>query len=184
MAQRHVVRYGNAVIRKKAKSIRKLPPNFEQLVESMAVTMREHNGIGLAANQVGEALAIAVVDLGEGPTVLVNPQIVEREGEQTAEEGCLSLPRLHGNVTRAQRVKVKARNRHGKPITIEAEGLLARVLQHEVDHLNGVVFLDRVDPSTLHWVLDEVDEEGNYKTEPVTVEEARRAFETQAGKQP
>jgi peptide deformylase len=180
VAQR-IVRYGNPAIRRRAKALRKLPADFSGLVETMTTTMHENHGIGLAANQIGESAAVAVIDLGEGPIVLVNPQIVEREGEQTDVEGCLSLPGLHGTVTRAQRVTVKARNRHGKPITIEAEGLQARVLQHEIDHLNGMVFLDRADPDSLHWVLDEVDEEGNPKTQPVTREEALLAFESRAG---
>lgn len=180
MAPLKIVQYGNPVLRKKAKPIRKVTPEMRGLVASMTETMREGNGIGLAANQIGEALALAVVDLGEGPTVLINPQIVEREGEQISVEGCLSMPRLHGDVRRAQRIKIKARNRQGKAITVEAEGLLARVLQHEIDHLNGVVFIDRVDPETLHWVLDEVDEEGNPRTEPVTVEQALRAFEARS----
>jgi peptide deformylase len=182
MAPLKIVQYGHPVLRKKAKPIRKVTKEMQGLVADMTETMREGNGIGLAANQIGEALALAVVDLGEGPTVIINPQIVAREGEQVSVEGCLSMPGLHGDVRRAERIKVKARNRHGKPITIEAEGLLARVLQHEIDHLNGVVFIDRVDPDTLHWVLDEVDEEGNPRTEPVTVEQALRAFEARAGK--
>lgn len=182
MAPLKIVRYGNPVLRKKAKPIRKVTPEMRGLVERMTETMRENNGIGLAASQIGESIALAVVDLGEGATVIINPQIVEREGEQVGLEGCLSLPGLHGDVRRAERIKIKARNRQGKPITIEAEGLVARVLQHEIDHLNGVVFVDRVDPETLHWVLDEVDEEGNPRTEPVTVEEALRAFEARARK--
>jgi len=182
MAPLKIVQYGHPALRKKAKAIRKVTHEMHGLVSNMTETMREGNGIGLAANQIGEALALAVVDLGEGPTVIINPQIVAREGEQVSVEGCLSMPGLHGDVRRAQRIKVKARNRHGKPISIEAEGLLARVLQHEIDHLNGVVFIDRVDPDTLHWVLDEVDEEGNRRTEPVTVEQALRAFEARAGK--
>ena len=182
MAPLKIVQYGHPALRKKAKAIRKVTNEMQGLVADMTETMREGNGIGLAANQIGEALALAVVDLGEGPTVIINPQIVAREGEQVSVEGCLSMPGLHGDVRRAQRIKVKARNRHGKPISIEAEGLLARVLQHEIDHLNGVVFIDRVDPDTLHWVLDEVDEEGNPRTEPVTVEQALRAFEARAGK--
>lgn len=182
MAPLKIVQYGHPALRKKAKAIRKVTHEMHGLVSNMTETMREGNGIGLAANQIGEALALAVVDLGEGPTVIINPQIVAREGEQVSVEGCLSMPGLHGDVRRAQRIKVKARNRHGKPISIEAEGLLARVLQHEIDHLNGVVFIDRVDPDTLHWVLDEVDEEGNPRTEPVTVEQALRAFEARAGK--
>ena len=182
MASPKIVQYGDPVLRKKAKGVRKVTPDMRGLIESMAETMRENNGIGLAANQIGEPIALAVVDLGEGPTVIINPQIVEREGEQVSVEGCLSLPGLHGDVRRAQRIKVKARNRQGRPVIIEAEGLVARVLQHEIDHLNGVVFVDRVDPETLHWVLDEVDEDGNPRTEPVTVEQALRAFEARARK--
>jgi len=119
----------------------------------MFETMYKRGGVGLAANQVGVLKRVVVIDLdsgkegqGKNQLVLVNPEIVSAQGEVVAEEGCLSLPGLYKKVKRAERVVVRARNREGKEFTLEAEGLLSRAIQHEVDHLNGILFIDRLSP--------------------------------------
>lgn len=140
--------FGDPVLREKARPVEKIEDNLIKTVEKMKQTMRESNGIGLAANQVGILDKVAVCeDEKEGTLVLVNPEIVWKSQEsQVDEEGCLSLPQVSLEVERATKVKVKALNLKGKKIELEAEGLLARVLQHEVDHLNGKLILDCVSP--------------------------------------
>jgi len=140
-------------LRKKAKEVRRFDKALKNLIRDMVETMRAAHGMGLAANQIGVLLRVIVVELPsdeEEPRsgklfTLVNPEIIEARGEEEAEEGCLSLPGIVGDVKRATFVVVKAQTPNGKEIRIKAEGLLARAFQHEIDHLNGVLFIDRVD---------------------------------------
>jgi peptide deformylase len=145
--------YPDEVLKKKAETVTDFNDELKELVNQMLETMYEKKGVGLAANQVGILKKVAVIDLdsgkenqGKNPIILINPEIVKAEGEEIAEEGCLSLPGLYKKVKRAYYVKVKAQNLDGEEFEIEGEGLLARALQHEIDHLNGIVFIDRLSP--------------------------------------
>ena len=139
-----------AVLRRKAKPVGKFTPAVQRLIEDMVATMRAAAGLGLAAPQVGEGKRVLVAEVEERLITLVDPELARAEGEEVATEACLSIPGVIGPVPRATRVTVKGKNRHGRRITVNAEGLLARVLQHEIDHLNGILFLDRVeDPATI-----------------------------------
>jgi peptide deformylase len=143
--------YDQAVLRRKAKPVHKVDEDLVKFVEDMFETMRKANGIGLAANQVGSLDRIIVIDVSgmEGmedakPMTLLNPRIVGEEGEVTMEEGCLSLPDLRDEVDRPEKVSVEYQDLDLQKESLEAEGILARVLQHEIDHLNGVLFIDRL----------------------------------------
>ena len=139
-----------AVLRRRAKPVGKVTADVGRLIEEMIEAMRLANGVGLAAPQVGVSKRLFVAEVEERVHVVVDPQIVKMEGEALATEGCLSIPGWVADVPRSQRVVLKGKNRRGRGITLDAEGLLARVIQHEVDHLNGVLFLDRVvDRSTI-----------------------------------
>lgn len=161
MAEREIVRYPDPLLRKQAVSISKPNAGLRDLVSDMVATMRQVHGLGLAANQVGVLQKVLVYDEGDGPGVVLNPKIVELSGEQVGPEGCLSFPGLQGEVRRAEKIEVRGNDLKGKPVKIKAEGLLARILQHEIDHLNGTLFIDRADPDTLHYVTanDEDDED-------------------------
>jgi len=131
----------------------------------MIEVMHEANGVGLAAPQIGASKRVIVAEVEERLHVLIDPKILKREGEEIGTEGCLSIPGIIADVPRAARVKVKAKNRKGKGITLDADGLLARVLQHEVDHLDGVLFLDRVvDKSTIREVAASAEVEAAVPT--------------------
>lgn len=155
---REVVRYPDPVLRKQAKSITKIDANSKKLVADMVAAMRASNGVGLAANQLGVLQKVFVYDDGSGLGVLVNPEIVSATGEQVDYEGCLSLPGLRGEVKRANEVVIKGVNLKSKPVTINAEGFLARIFQHELDHLHGKLFIDRAEPGSLHYDNEEEDE--------------------------
>lgn len=144
MALRIIVKDPDPVLREKAKPVPKITPNIHKLLNDMAETMYDAQGVGLAAPQVGILKRVIVMDVGDenGLIELINPEIIEREGEQFGPEGCLSIPGLTGDVRRAQRVKVKGLNRNGEEFELEGTDLLARCIQHEVDHLNGVLFTD------------------------------------------
>ena len=129
---------------------------MRRLTRDMLETMYAASGVGLAAPQVGVQQRVIVVDVGENPITLVNPEITTAEGEQVGLEGCLSLPDLVGEVRRAEWVVAKGLNRHGKPITVEGEGLLARALQHEIDHLDGILFIARIEDPTRLWRVSEL----------------------------
>ncbi|MBU4532615.1 MAG: peptide deformylase [Eubacteriales bacterium] len=143
MAVYQVVTYPDPVLREKAKEITKITPSINRLIENMADTMYASGGIGLAAPQIGVSKRAVVVDLGDGLMVLINPEITKAEGRERGKEGCLSFPDMWGEVDRALSVKVRAFNLKGEEIFISAEGFLARALQHEIDHLDGIVFIDR-----------------------------------------
>ncbi len=139
-----------AVLRRKARPVGKVTGAVARLIEDMMATMRAAKGLGLAAPQVGESKRVLVAEVEERLVVLVDPTLVRVAGDEVASEACLSIPGVVGPVRRAARVTVKGKNRRGRGITVNAEGLLARVLQHEIDHLNGILFLDRVeDPATI-----------------------------------
>lgn len=138
---------GSPALRERTRRVAQPTDALRQLVADLFETMYAAQGVGLAANQVGELDRVAVIDVGDGePLAMVNPVIVEQSGEDAAEEGCLSIPELYEEVTRAWTVQVEALDQHGEPIRIAAEGLKARALQHEIDHLDGILFIDRVSP--------------------------------------
>lgn len=143
MALRNIREYGDEVLRKKSRNVTVFDNRLHTLILDMLETMMNANGVGLAAPQVGILKRVVVIDVGEGPIVLVNPEIVESEGEVIEPEGCLSIPGILGEVPRPSRVKVKAQDKWGKYIEIEGEDLLARALCHEIDHLEGKLFVDK-----------------------------------------
>ena len=145
MALRPVRLLGDEVLRKKAKKVDRVNDFIRTLLDDMADTMYKNDGVGLAGNQIGVLKRVIVVDDGDGLMQLVNPVIVERDGVQRNEEGCLSLPETYGTVERAEKVIVNALDRKGVRLRIEAEGFLARILQHEIDHLDGKLFIDTAD---------------------------------------
>lgn len=134
------------VLRKQAAAITTTDESLKKLVADMAEIMYKSEGVGLAAPQIGISKRLVLIDVGEGLLVLINPEIIYQEGKEIASEGCLSLPEVFGNVERSARVVVKALNEHGEEVRIAGAGLLARALQHEIDHLNGVLFIDKVLP--------------------------------------
>lgn len=136
---------GDPVLRTEAKPVDEVTDKTKELIKNMQDTMYDASGVGLAAPQIGVLKRIIVVDVGEGPLTLINPEIVESSGSEIDEEGCLSIPNENGNVERAARVVVEALDRDGREVEIEAEGLLARALQHEIDHLAGILFVDKVE---------------------------------------
>ncbi len=139
-----------AVLRRRAKAVGKVTPPVQRLIEDMVTTMRANNGLGLAAPQVGEGRRVLVAEVEERLVTLVDPEIAKASGEEVAPEACLSIPGVAGPVRRATKVMVTGKNRRGRGVRVHAEGLLARVLQHEIDHLDGILFLDRVeDPATI-----------------------------------
>ncbi len=129
-------------LHKKSREVVEIDDRILTLLDDMAETMYEANGVGLAAPQVGILRRVVVIDVGDGLIELINPVIVYKKGEQIDAEGCLSVPGRSGTVARPEKVKVRALNRHGKEITVDGEGLLARALCHEIDHLNGTVYVD------------------------------------------
>lgn len=132
------------MLREKARAVAEVTDEVRNLIKGMAGTMYENKGIGLAAPQVGVKSRVIVVDGGQGLLALINPQILSSLDEELAEEGCLSLPEITIEVKRAKKIRVKGLSEEGKNIEIEAEGLLARAIQHEVDHLNGILMIDRI----------------------------------------
>lgn len=160
MAIRKIREIGDDVLEKVCKEVTDMTDRTKVLIEDMLDTMYDAMGVGLAAPQVGILKRIVVIDIGEGPIILVNPEILETAGEQTGEEGCLSLPRKSGTVTRPNYVKVKALNEEMEEVVYEGEGLLARAFCHEIDHLDGHLYVEKVE-GELHSVEydDEFDEE-------------------------
>ncbi|MBO4311167.1 MAG: peptide deformylase [Lachnospiraceae bacterium] len=145
MALRKIREIGDDCLRAVCKEVTEITPRIEELVEDLIDTMYEADGVGLAAPQVGVRKRIAVVDVGEGPVVLINPEVVSAEGEQTGNEGCLSVPGKCGVVTRPLKVKVKIRNMNWEWEEIEGEELFARAMLHEMDHLDGIIYVDKVE---------------------------------------
>ncbi|MCI8624847.1 MAG: peptide deformylase [Lachnospiraceae bacterium] len=148
MALRTIRIIGDEILTKKAKPVTEMTPKLEELIEDMLDTMYEANGVGLAAPQVGVLKRIVVIDVseeGDEPIILINPEILETSGEQTGGEGCLSVPGKNGQVTRPNYAKVKALDEGMEEIFVEGEGLLARALLHEIDHLEGHLYVEKVE---------------------------------------
>lgn len=146
MAVYQVVKIGDPVLREVAKEVPKVTPNIVKLLVNLADTLKAANGVGLAAPQIGISKRVIVVDAGNGLIELINPEIIAQEGQETDFEGCLSIPGKEGEVTRAKKVTVRGWNKNGETITVHGEDLQARALQHEIDHLNGILFVDKMLP--------------------------------------
>lgn len=144
MAIRNIRTIGDDILRKKSRKVEVIDNKILTLLKDMQETMNHADGVGLAAPQVGILKRIAVVDVGEGIVNLINPEVIEAEGEYMDEEGCLSIPGEQGNVLRPEKVKVKALNEKGEECIIEGEGLFARAMCHEIDHLDGILFVDKI----------------------------------------
>ncbi len=140
MAIRNIVKEGDEVLAKKARPVTEFNERLHTLLDDMADTMYESGGVGLAGNQVGTLRRVVVIDIGEGLIELVNPEIIERDGEQESVEGCLSCPGEYGITRRPYYVKVKAQDRFGEYFEIEGEELLAKAFCHEIDHLEGIIY--------------------------------------------
>lgn len=145
MAIRKIREIGDDVLTKVCKEVEKVTPRTKVLIDDMFDTMYDAMGVGLAAPQVGVLKRIVTIDVGEGPILLINPEIIETSGEQTGEEGCLSVPGKSGVVTRPNYVKVRAFDEDMKEIVLEGEGLLARAFCHEIDHLDGHLYVEKVE---------------------------------------
>ncbi len=145
MALRQIRIQGDAVLQKKCREVAEMTPRVKELIGDMLDTMYDAKGVGLAAPQVGVLKRICVVDIGDGPIVMINPAILESDGEQTGDEGCLSLPGKAGTVTRPNHVVVKARDESMEEREIEATELLARAICHEIDHLDGHMYTELVE---------------------------------------
>jgi len=150
------------ILRTQAKKISKIPSTFPKFTDDMVETMIHEHGVGLAANQIGSLEKVCVIQLPdwEEAIVLINPEITDREGEVELEEGCLSLPGYRGVTLRSEKVKVKAMGLDGKTMKIQAEGLFSQALQHETDHLNGIVYIDQLVSKDEFYKI-EFDDEGN-----------------------
>ena len=164
MAIRQIREIGDEILTKKCKDVPKMTLRTKILIGDMLETMYDKNGVGLAAPQVGVLKRIVVIDVGEGPIVLINPEIIETSGEQTGEEGCLSVHGKWGYVTRPDHVKVRALNQEMEPVEMEGEGLLARAFCHEIDHLSGQLYVDKTEDG-LHDVTYEDPEDDLEETE-------------------
>lgn len=145
MAIRKIREMGDDVLTKVCKEVEKVTPRTKVLIDDMFDTMYDAMGVGLAAPQVGVLKRIVTIDVGEGPILLINPEIIETSGKQTGEEGCLSVPGKSGVVTRPNYVKVRAFDGDMKEIVLEGEGLLARAFCHEIDHLDGQLYVEKVE---------------------------------------
>ncbi|MCU9612159.1 peptide deformylase [Caldibacillus lycopersici] len=159
MAILPLVLHPDEILQQKCKKVTTFDLELATLLDNMYETMIKHDGVGLAAPQIGILEQIAVVDIGDesGRIELINPEIITKRGKQTDIEGCLSIPKLYGDVTRAYYVKVKARNRQGKAFILEAEDYLARAIQHEIDHLHGILFTTKVEKIYTLEELEELD---------------------------
>jgi peptide deformylase len=158
MALREIRTYPDPVLRNKTSRVERIDSTLDRLIEDMVETMHAAPGVGLAANQVGVPLQLAVIDLSSRENeeqrhpllVIINPELIVMEGAVLEEEGCLSIPDYTEKVKRAARVKIRAQDRKGKQFELEAEGLMAKALQHEIDHLNGLLFVDRLSSLKKH----------------------------------
>ena len=144
MAIRRILKLGDETLRKTSRPVTEVDKRIKVLLDDMAETMYASDGVGLAAPQVGVLRRVVVIDIGEGLVELINPEIIAAEGKQTNAEGCLSVPGRRGDVERPAKVTVRAINRRGKEFEITGEGLMAIALCHELDHLDGVVYVDKV----------------------------------------
>ena len=154
MAIRNIREDGDEILRKKCKTVEVVDEKIKQLVDDMLETMYKFNGVGLAAPQVGVLKRVVVIDIDDdtGVKILINPKITKTKGEHEVEEGCLSFPNQYAKIIRPAEVTVKALDRDGKEYKIKAKELLAQAISHEVDHLNGILFVDKIIPGTLEVV--------------------------------
>lgn len=162
MAVRPVRLYGDPVLRQKAREVTAVDDTVRALVADMRETMHAYHGVGLAGNQVGVLQRVLVVDVPlddetHDRHALINPVLDQRDGTEDNEEGCLSIPGIYEDVRRALRVRVRALDEQGRPVEFVAEGYLARALQHEVDHLDGILFVDRLSPLKRHFLRHNLD---------------------------
>ena len=163
MAVRTICRLpGDMVLRQKAKRVPSIDNSIRRLIGDMVETMQKANGVGLAAPQIGVSLRVVVIQLpGDDPMAIINPEIVRRSGEREVTEGCLSVPGYAGDIKRSVTVTVKGLNRQGKPFRVRGRELMAQALEHELDHLNGVLFIDHIaHPDDLHRVEPETGTDG------------------------
>ena len=154
MAIRSIREEGDEILRKQSREVEKVDDKIRELLDDMVETMNKYNGVGLAAVQVGILKRVIVIDLydDKGPIKLINPVIIKEKGEQEVEEGCLSFPNKYAKMIRPKEVTVEALDENGKKIKIQGKDLLAQALAHEIDHLNGIVFIDKMIPGTLEYV--------------------------------
>lgn len=150
MAKRVIMESDNPRLRKQSRAVKKIDRHIIDLLDDMAETMYAACGVGLAAPQVGALRRVVVIDVGDGLIELINPEIIEEEGQQRAEEACLSVPNVDGIVIRPEKVKVRALNRKGEEVEYEGDELLARAFCHEIDHLDGVLFIDKMIERVYH----------------------------------
>ncbi len=160
MAIRKIIEIGDDKLRKLAKPVEKFDQRLRLLLKDMAETMYKAPGVGLAAPQVGILRRAVVVDVGDGLVELVNPEILSRDGEDCGPEGCLSVPGRSGLVSRPEKITLRAQNAQGEPLHMEAEGYLARAICHEVDHLDGVLYVDKMERELFP---EDYDEDGELK---------------------
>ena len=158
MALRNIRTMGDECLNKVCKEVKEINDRTRTLIEDMIDTMYEANGVGLAAPQVGILKRIVVIDIGEGPIVMINPTILETDGEQTGQEGCLSVPNKAGMVTRPNYVKARAFNENMEEYEIEGTELLARAICHELDHLDGHLYVEKVEGELMDATYDEDEE--------------------------
>ena len=154
-----VVHYPSSGLRRKCTSVRRVTASTLSLVSKMLKIVDAHDGLGLAAPQIGVlSRVIVIAPIDEPAMAVINPEITSAEGSVLGQEGCLSLPGLYGDVVRAQDVEVRGMDVRSRPVVLKLSGLPARVAQHEIDHLDGVLFIDKADPATLHWSYPEDEE--------------------------
>ncbi len=157
MAIRQIREEGDEILKKKSREVEQIDGRIKQLLDDMVETMHKYNGVGLAAVQVGILKRVIVIDLYDekGPIKLINPVIIKEKGEQEVEEGCLSFPNKYAKMIRPAEVILEALNENGEKIKIKAKDLLAQALSHEIDHLNGITFVEKMIPGTLEYVEPE-----------------------------
>lgn len=153
MAIRKIREEGDEILKKKSREVEEINEKIQELIDDMLETMYKANGVGLAAVQVGVLKQVIVIDIddGNGPLVLINPKIIKEKGLQEVEEGCLSFPNKFAKVERPAEIVIEATDRDGETIRVKAKELLAQAISHEIDHLNGIVFMDKIIPGTLEY---------------------------------
>lgn len=159
MAIRKIRTMGDRILTKKCRPVEEMTPKIKTLIDDMLDTMYDAYGVGLAAPQVGILKRVVVIDVGDRPWVLINPEITETSGEQTGDEGCLSLPGKSGTVTRPNVVTVNAYDENMEPFTLRGEGLLARAICHECDHLDGIMYVEHVEGELRDTVYNDDDDD-------------------------
>ncbi|RLE07118.1 peptide deformylase [Candidatus Aerophobetes bacterium] len=174
MSSLRLRRYGDPILRRKAKWVERISSEERGLLSSMAKIMYENEGIGLAAPQIGVDKRIIIVDTGKGLLKLINPQVIEEEGEDSLSEGCLSLPEIFVPVNRAKKIRIEGLNEDKKLVKLRIEGFLARVIQHEVDHLNGVLIIDYATEKRMRRIKDNLERIANHTKMVLEIENKGR----------